>query len=310
MNVIKILKEKLKKNDILRYKYLKLKEIYMRHKFNTLEKKEDYIKKKFKKCLGYEIDFNKEPETFNQKIQFRKLYDKNPLFSLCADKYRVREYVKEKIGEEYLVPLYLVTDHLTEEQWDSLPNSFVIKTNHDSGTVKIIKDKSKVDKNKIIKIMNEALKIDYGIISMEQYYSDIPRKIIAEKYLGDNIQDYKFHIFKNGEFYLQIDSDRFIKHKRSIFNKKFEKTDFKWNSDYEFIDNKKILNKNELLKMSKIAQKMGEEFEYVRIDLFWINSKIYIGEMTFCAASGFENFSPQRYDKLLGDLWSDERIIK
>ena len=101
--------------------YLKIKQLYMKIFLNSTPQKEKYIKKKFKKELGYEIDFNKEPETFNQKIQFRKLYDNNPLYSICADKYRVREYVKEKIGEEYLIPLYLVTDKLTEEQWDKLP---------------------------------------------------------------------------------------------------------------------------------------------------------------------------------------------
>lgn len=110
--------------------YLKIKQLYMKIFFNSISQKEKYIKKQFKKKLGYEIDFNKEPETFNQKIQFRKLYDNNPLYSICADKYRVREYVKEKIGEEYLIPLYLVTDKLTEEQWDKLPNSFVAKANH------------------------------------------------------------------------------------------------------------------------------------------------------------------------------------
>ena len=161
----------------IRFFYLYLKQLYLKTFYSSTKAKEKYIKKLFKKYLGYEIDFNKEPETFNQKIQFRKLYDNNPLYSICSDKYRVREYVKEKIGEEYLVPLYLVTDKLTEEQWDKLPNSFVAKANHDSGTVKIVKDKNKVDKKKIIKELNMSLKFDYGVLSMEKYYSDIPRKL-------------------------------------------------------------------------------------------------------------------------------------
>ena len=95
----------------LKYPYLKLKETYNRIVYSSNTKKEMYIKQRFKETLGYEIDFDKTPETFSQKIQFRKLYDLNPLYSLCADKYKVREYVKNKIGEKYLIPLYLVTDN-------------------------------------------------------------------------------------------------------------------------------------------------------------------------------------------------------
>ena len=182
-----------------RFLYLKLKELYMKIKFSKNESKEKYIQKKFKEYLGYEIDFLKEPITFNQKIQFRKLYENNPLYSICADKYRVREYVKEKIGEEYLIPVYLVTDKLTEEQWDKLPNSFVAKANHNSGPVQIVKDKNRANKKEIIKELNNQLKLDYGILSMEKYYSDIPRKIIVEKFLKDNeremLQDIKSSLF-------------------------------------------------------------------------------------------------------------------
>ena len=89
--------------------------------YSTIEKKEEYLKRIFRKKVGYDIDFTKEPETFNQKIQFRKLYDNNPLYTVCVDKYGARKYIKSKVGEEYLIPIYLVTDKLTEEQWEKLP---------------------------------------------------------------------------------------------------------------------------------------------------------------------------------------------
>ena len=117
---MKQLKNFLKKFYILRLLNLYHRQWILKTLYSTDEKKEKYIEKKFKENVGYEIDFSKKPKTFNEKIQFRKLYDKNPLYSICADKYRVREYVKNKIGEEYLIPLYLVTDKLTEEQWDKL----------------------------------------------------------------------------------------------------------------------------------------------------------------------------------------------
>ena len=108
----------------LRWIKKKLIYIFFLNFYKSTKSKEKYIKKKFKESLEYEIDFSKDPITFNQKIQFRKLYDHNPLYSVCADKYGAREYIKSKVGEEYLIPIYLVTDKLTEEQWEKLPNSF------------------------------------------------------------------------------------------------------------------------------------------------------------------------------------------
>lgn len=305
------LKDFLKKFYWIRFLNLYLKQMYFKFFYSTTKAKEKYIKKQFKKYLGYEINFSKEPETFNQKIQFRKLYDNNPLYSICSDKYRVREYIKEKIGEEYLVPLYLVTDKLTEEQWDKLPNSFVAKANHDSGTVKIIKDKSKVDKKKIIRELNMSLKFDYGILSMEKFYSDIPRKIIVEKYLGENIEDYKFHIFNTNlgknRMFLQVDGDRFIEHKRSFYDEEQRKLNLKITSTFDFYeyDLEKKIKKEQWEKMKEITQKLSEDFKYVRIDIYNLDNKIYFGEITFCHGSGFEDFEPREWDYKIGNLWQE-----
>lgn len=281
---------------------------------NTDLKKEKFIAKKFEDRLGYKIDFNKIPETFNQKIQFRKLYDNNPLYSVCADKYAVREYVKEKIGEEYLIPLYLSTDKLTEEQWDKLTAPFVIKPNHDSGTVEIIKDKEKIDRKKIIKNMNRFLNIDYGKISFEQYYSEIKdRKIIVEKYLKDNIEDFKFHVFntkKETKIFIQVDRDRFKGHKRNIYDENLNKLDVKFVKNYEFFteDIKKEISEELLNKMKVLVKKLSEGFEYVRVDLYNVDGKIYFGEMTFCPESGFGNINPVEWDYKLGNYWEQKKL--
>ncbi|MCB8650998.1 ATP-grasp fold amidoligase family protein [Fusobacterium ulcerans] len=295
--------------------YLKLKELYMKIFFYSNKQKEKYIKKQFKKKLGYEIDFNKEPETFNQKIQFRKLYDNNPLYSICADKYRVREYVKEKIGEEYLIPLYLVTDKLTEEQWDKLPNSFVAKANHNSGPVQIVKDKNKVDKKKIIKELNNQLKIDYGIISMEKFYSDIPRKIIVEKYL-ENIKeipdDFKFHCFngKNGfkcfiEHIVGRKINNLSDYESVYYDQKWEKMVFTIESkNYKFDFKKpKIFE-----KMLGIVKKISEDFEYIRVDLYNIEGKVYFGELTLCDGSGIAKFNPIEWDYKFGSYLEQKKL--
>lgn len=298
---MKKIKRFLKQFLWIRYFYFVLKQLYLKIFYSSTKAKEKYIKKQFKKYLGYEIDFNKEPETFNQKIQFRKLYDNNPLYSICADKYRVREYVKEKIGEEYLIPLYLVTDKLTEEQWDKLPNSFVAKANHDSGTVKIIKDKNKVDKKKIIKELNMSLKFDYGIISMEKYYSNIPRKIIVEKYLKEEIVDYKFLCFNGKVEMLFLCLNRNSTGLNvDFYSKEWEKLPF----ERHYKNSDKIINKpDNYEKMIEISEKLAEDFDFVRVDLYEVNNKIYFGELTFCPGSGMEEFTPEEWDYKIGSYW-------
>ena len=295
------LKDFLKKFYWIRFLNLYLRQMYFKFFYSNTKAKEKYIKKRFKKYLGYDIEFDKEPETFNQKIQFRKLYDNNPLYSTCSDKYRVREYIKEKIGEEYLVPLYLVTDKLTEEQWDKLPNSFVAKANHDSGTVKIIKDKNKVDKKKIIRELNMSLKFDYGVLSLEKYYSDIPRKIIIEKYLEDEIIDYKFLCFNGKVEMLFLCLNRNTTGLNvDFYSKEWQKLPF----ERHYKSSNKILEKpSNYEKMLGISEELSKEFDFVRVDLYEINNKIYFGELTFCPGSGLEEFTPEEWDYKLGSYW-------
>ena len=288
--------------------YSKLRESYMKVFLSSDSAKEKYIQKKFKENVGYDIDFTKEPVTFNQKIQFRKLYDHNPLYSICADKYRVREYVKEKIGEEYLIPLLLVTDELTEEQWDKLPNQFVAKANHNSGPVQIVKDKSKANKKEIIKELNNQLRLDYGIFSMEKYYSDIPRKIIVEKFLISSIKDFRFHTFKDKDNTLNIcvqitDSEL----EESIMYNALTWKKINVGNGYRIKEGEyeKPLNYD---KMLEIVKTLSTDFEYVRVDLYNLSGKIYFGELTFCDCSGFGKFTDEKWDYNFGSYWNQKKL--
>ena len=310
------MKEQLKKLIYslgLEYQGLKFKEFYMKTKFSNDVSKEKYIKDIFKKNLGYEIDFSKDPQTFNEKIQFRKIYDNNPLYSICADKYRVREYVKEKIGEEYLIPLFLVTDKLTEEQWDKLPNQFVAKANHNSGPVQIVKDKSKVDKKKIIKELNNQLKLDYGVLSQEKYYSDIPRKIIVEKLLKDEkremLQDIKTHCFNDGKkrrYFFDLCSRESVSSevKSTLYDENWNNLKVT-NATLDENEYKKPKNFEEILK---VVKKLSEDFDCVRVDLYNINERIYFGELTFCDASGLGKFTDRSWDYRLGSYWKQKKL--
>ena len=301
----------------IRFFHLYLKQLYLKTFYSSTKAKEKYIKKQFKKHLGYEIDFNREPETFNQKIQFRKIYDDNPLYSICADKYRVREYVKEKIGEEYLVPLYLVTDKLTEEQWDKLPNSFVAKANHNSGPVQIVRDKNKVNKKEIIRELNNQLKLDFGVLSMEKYYSDIPRKIIVEKFLENNgekdLRDYKFFCFNGKVKYCQLIKNRTIEETIDFYDKNWKLQEFigllnpinPIEKHSTTVNNKP---KNYSL-MLELAEKLARDFDFVRVDFYNIDGKIYFGELTFCPASGIGTFIPEEWNYKFGSYWKQKEGI-
>ncbi len=303
---MKKIKSFLKQFYWIRFFHQYLRQLYLKIFYSTTKAKEKYIKKQFKKHLGYEIDFNREPETFNQKIQFRKIYDDNPLYSICADKYRVREYVKEKIGEEYLVPLYLVTDKLTEEQWDKLPNSFVAKANHNSGPVQIVKDKTKANKKEIIRELNNQLKLDYGILSMEKYYSGIPRKIIVEKLLVDKkremLQDIKAHCFRGKEekYFFDLCSRESVEGevKSVLYNENW----INLKVTGGMLDTKEYLKPNNFLEIKEIVKKLSEDFKYVRVDLYNIENKIYFGELTFCENSGFGKFTDEEWDYKFGQF--------
>ena len=311
--MLKKLKKYLKKFYWLKFLNLCKEELKLKTFYSTDKKKENYIRKKFKEYLGYEIDFSKEPITFNQKIQFRKLYDNNPLYSICADKYRVREYVKEKIGEEYLIPLYLVTDKLTEEQWDKLSNSFVAKANHNSGPVQIIKNKTKVNKKEIIRELNNQLKFDYGILSMEKYYSDIPKKIIVEKFLKDNeremLQDIKIHCFNDGKskrYFFDLCSRESVG--GEVLSVLYDENWTNLKVTAGNLDIKDYEKPKNLENLLEIAKKLSEDFSYIRVDLYNINEKIYFGELTFCENSGFGKFTDEKWDYKFGSYWKQKKL--
>ena len=283
------------------YFYLKLKENFMRILYKSVLS-EFYIKQKFVKRLGYYMCFNKIPITFNQKIQFRKLYDNNSLYSICADKYKVRDYVREKVGEKYLIPLYLVTDNLTLEQWEKLPNSFVAKANHNSGPVQIVRNKFEVNAKKIIKELNNQLKTDYGILSMEKYYSDIPRKIVVEKFLKENIEDYKFHCFKEKIFLERITREGL----GSMYNiDNWENLGFSIGYDVDIHLYEKPKNFEDMIKL---ARKLSEDFDYVRVDLYNVDGQIYFGELTFCESGGFGKFTDEKWDYKFGSYWNQKKL--
>lgn len=274
------------------------------YKFYSDEKRERLIKKWYKDNTGEELDF-KNPQTYNEKIQWMKVYDTTPLKTRLADKYLVREWVKEKIGEEYLIPNLGVWDSFDEINFDELPNQFVLKCNHGAGYNIIVKDKSQLDIKVARKKINKWLQEDFAFKNgFEMQYSAIPRKIIAEKYIenfDNDLYDYKVWCFNGNAHYIQFLSERNTDGlKMAFYDREWNKQNFVYNYP---IDIKEIKRPQNLELLLALAEKLAEGFSHVRVDFYITNEgRIYFGEMTFTSYSGVSHWEPQSTNLMLGQM--------
>ena len=266
--------------------------------------RESITKQKFKEWLGYDLNLE-NPKTFNEKIQWLKLYHHDPLITKCADKYLVREYIKEKIGEEYLIPLLGVWDKVEDIDFDALPNQFVLKINWGCSQNIIVKDKSQFDiedaKNKLNSWLNPFSNNYYW--TYEWSYKNINPKIICEKYIEQmdgNLYDYKVFCF-NGKakyigLYLNRGTDNFI----SIFyDTNWKRQNFtRGKTDTELeIEEPAILD-----NMLKVSSILANSFPHVRVDFYNIKDKLLFGELTFYTAAGLGRFEPVEWDYKFAEL--------
>lgn len=259
----------------------------------------------YRMCTGKKLNLAM-PVTFNEKIQWIKLYDRNPLYTQFADKYRVRFYVGEKTGSGILIPLLGKWDDISEIDFDSLPNQFVLKCNHDSGGVVICTDKSAFDVKAAKKKLKRHLAQNYFYMSREWAYKDIKPCIICEKYIIDeenhDLRDYKFFCFNGTPKLIQVDFNRFIDHKRNIYTINWELLDLtiKCPNDPGVI----IEKPQNLDEMIEIAGKLSTGIPEVRVDLYSVNGKTYFSELTLYHGGGIEKFSSQKFAKEMGS-WID-----
>ncbi len=262
------------------------------------------LRKQYKRCINERLNLRK-PETFNAKIQWLKLNYFDYRIVICADKYLERSFIKKKGLGNYLPILYDVYESADEINFDTLPNKFVLKCTHGSGYVIICKDKSKLNKKETIDQLNDWMKKKYSYNNGEWFYDVVKPKIIAEELFenidGTEIIDYKYLCF-NGSSKIM-----FLTLERS--KKKHMKVDFydmEWNKLPFSRHYKKTNYISEMPvafdKMREIANILAEDFPLVRIDFYYVNNKIYIGEMTFSPGSGLEEFTPAKYDTILGNM--------
>lgn len=246
------------------------------------------------------------PSTFNEKLQWLKLYDRNPEYTIMADKYRVREYISSKLGEEYLIPLIGVWNSPDEIDFNKLPDKFVLKCNHNSGLgMCICKDKANLDIKKVKKGLSKGLKQDYYLTGREWPYKNVPRKILAEQYIENNevdgLTDYKIHCFNGVPKFVLVCQDRFAKTglTEDFFTPDWEHMSVKRPK----IPNasKNIPKPEKLEEMLFLAEKLAKDIPFVRVDFYFVDGRIYFSELTFFPASGFSPFEPEEWDKTFGD---------
>ena len=262
-----------------------------------------YLKLKYKNVFNKKLDL-KNPQTFNEKLQWLKLYDRKEIYTTMVDKYEAKKYVADIIGEEYIIDTLGVYDNFDDIDFDSLPNQFVIKCTHDSGGIVICKDKSKFNYDEARKKIEQSLKRNYYYSGREWPYKNVKPRIIIEKYMEDNnsksMKDYKFFCF-NGEpkiMYLSEGLENHSTASMSFFDMNFNETTCK-RKDYKLFEYKPEKPKN-FEKMKKYARLLSKNIPHVRVDFYEINGKVYFGELTFSTCSGFIPFEDEKWDYKLG----------
>ena len=263
-----------------------------------------YLKIKFRLKCNKKLDL-KNPRTFNEKLQWLKLNDRNRSYTSMVDKRLVKEYVCEKIGKEYIIPTLGVWDDPNHIDFNLLPKKFVLKLTHDSGTIIICKDKNKLDIESVKKRLKRGLKRNYYAIHREWPYKNIERKIIAEKFMdADNLGeliDYKLFCFGGEPKIVLVCSERF-----SSENMCETWYDENWNllplSEGGHRVDPNIQKPINFVKMKQLARQLSKDKAFVRIDFYEINGSIYFGEITFFPAAGYERFTPEGWNNRLGDM--------
>lgn len=266
----------------------------------------------------YRAVFNKKlnldnPITFNEKLQWLKLYDRKPIYTTMVDKYEAKRYVANIIGEEYIIPTLGVWDKFEDIDFDLLPDQFVLKCTHDSGGVVICKNKSELDMPMTKVKVKKSLKRNFYFQGREWPYKNVKPRIIAEEFLVDEsgfeLKDYKFFCFNGVPKFTLVCSERFSNNRL--------KEDF-YDLNWQIMPMKRANFENSPIKtprpkqydlMYTLAKKLSMDIPFVRCDFYERNDKVYFGELTFFPASGLEGFEPQKWDKILGQ-WLNLNCIK
>lgn len=266
---------------------------------------ERYLKIRFWCTFKKKLDL-KNPKTFNEKLQWLKIYDRRELYTKLVDKYEVKKIVANVIGNEYVIPTYGVYDKFEDIDFNKLPNSFVIKCTHFGGGegIFIVKNKNNMEKEKIRKNINKILRKSLFISGREWPYKNVVPRIIVEKYIVDKngvLNDFKLQTFNGKVAYSFVCTDRLSKNVKFTFfdNKKNPIPVRQCGADNDF-DNAKLPENYETFVV--LAEKLAQGIPEVRVDFYDVDGKIYFGELTLFDSAGFGKFSPDEWDYKFGKM--------
>lgn len=258
-----------------------------------------YLQLMYRRFTGKPLRL-KNPRTFNEKLQWMKLYDRNEAYTTMVDKVLVKDYVARKIGEKYIVPTIKVWDKVENVDFDSLPNQFVMKCSHDSGGLVICKDKEKLDRQGSIEKLSKCLKYNYFPLWREWPYKNVKPRIIVEELLSDgndSINDYKVMCFNGEPRLIQLHIGRFSEHTQDFYDTEWNRLPIVQGTPMA----KDVAEKPPVLKeMLELSAAISAGIPQVRVDWYWTGKTLYFGEITFFDASGFEDFEPDEYNEILG----------
>lgn len=266
---------------------------------------EKFLKLKFRIIMGYPLNL-KEPKTFAEKLQWLKLYDRKPVYHQMVDKVESKQLIDSIIGTGYTIPTLAVYNSFEEIDWEALPQQFILKATHDSGSYFIVKDKNKVDRQKCKQQLYIHWNMDYYKGHREWQYKDLKHRIIAEPLLVDNstpyLRDFKFYCF-NGEpkiFYITSDKGGNLPTRQDFFDIDGNHLDLE-DAHYSKNPIKSPALPVHLNEMVDLARKIAKDTYHLRVDFYEINGKIYVGELTLCEAAGFCSFTPDHWNYTLGE---------
>lgn len=261
-----------------------------------------YLKWKYRLIMGYRLDLD-NPQTFHEKLQWLKLYDRKSIYTKMVDKYEAKEYVRNIIGDKHIIRTLGMYNNFDEIDFDKLPDKFVIKPTHTSGNVYICTDKSKINYKYLKNEINKWLKRKYYYIHREWPYKDVKPRIIIEEYLNelgkDDLIDYKFFMFNEKLAFLLVCSNRRNGLKLTFFDKDGNLLDLREDKKLNDLNIKLPENYKDMIEMAKKISKGTIES---RIDFYDVDGKIYFGEITFFDSAGYGHYEPEEYDLKIGKM--------
>lgn len=260
-----------------------------------------FLKIVYRCRMGKKLDLD-NPKSFNEKLQWLKIHDRKPVYTQMVDKLDAKLFIEEKLGKGFTIETLGVWNTFDEIDFERLPNQFVLKCTHDSGGLVICKDKNQFSKERARLKIERCLKRNFYWYGREWPYKNVKPRIIAEPYIVDEsgweLKDYKIFCFNGKAEYVEVDFNRFVEHKLNPY-------DFDWNP-LNFCDKSKndysasIKKPERLNEMREIAETLSQDMAFLRVDFYYVNGRILVGEMTLHPGSGFIAFDPENIDMYYG----------